>query len=402
MELYVFNPDADLALAHGGENYIAPASARLMARDLALLPLWYAGEGSGVLASSAYNEVFLQQMADLLGKDVKLVTEPELGEHSDCEPVPWGWTPSLRRFLLQRGVSETCMPSLQKLQIWRRLASRERVADWLESFRDLPFSCGESHNLRDLSECRAYVEGLERSVLKAPWSGSGKGLCWCTDCFTEAVSGWCTRVLREQGCVVASPVYDKVADFAMEFLADGRGGVSFLGYSLFRTNGRGAYQGNVLLSDGQAEASLARFLPTETMFCVGNVLQALLAGQFKDYAGPLGVDMMVCRSGDGFLLHPCVEINLRMNMGILACHLQRRLLAPGAVGRFFIEYYPSAEVLRARHVEDEARFPAVLSDGRLASGYWPLVPVTPVARYRAYVKAAPDTEDSRCHICPWP
>ena len=52
MEIYIFNPDADLALADGGENYIAPASARLMARDLALLPLWYAEAGSGVLAPS--------------------------------------------------------------------------------------------------------------------------------------------------------------------------------------------------------------------------------------------------------------------------------------------------------------------------------------------------------------
>ena len=39
MKLHVFNPDADMALADGKENYIAPASARLMARDLALLPI---------------------------------------------------------------------------------------------------------------------------------------------------------------------------------------------------------------------------------------------------------------------------------------------------------------------------------------------------------------------------
>ena len=65
MKLYVFNPDADMALADGKENYIAPASARLMARDLALLPLWYAGVGDGVLAPSAYNEAFLQRMSDL-------------------------------------------------------------------------------------------------------------------------------------------------------------------------------------------------------------------------------------------------------------------------------------------------------------------------------------------------
>ena len=391
-----------MALADGKENYIAPASARLMARDLALLPLWYAGVGDGVLAPSAYNEAFLQRMSDLCGLDVRLVTEPEITDYADAWPFPWGWSPSLRRYLLQRGVSPDRLPPVSMWQSYRRMASRERVADLLEVFREMPACCGESHNLRGLAECRAYVEVQDRSVLKAPWSGSGKGLCWCAGRFTEAVSGWCARILREQGCVVASPVYDKMADFAMEFQSDGQGGITFLGYSLFRTNGRGAYLGNALLSDGQAEAALARLLPVKTLFCVANVLRVLLARQFLDYAGPLGVDMMVCRSDDGFSLHPCVEINLRMNMGILACCLQRRLLAPGTIGGFFIEYCPTSEALRARHAEDEAYSPAVLREGRLVSGYWPLVPVTPVARYRAYVKAAPDTEGSRCHICPWP
>ncbi len=42
MKLYVFNPDTDMALANNEENYIAPASVRRMAQDLALLPIWYA------------------------------------------------------------------------------------------------------------------------------------------------------------------------------------------------------------------------------------------------------------------------------------------------------------------------------------------------------------------------
>ena len=402
MKLYVFNPDADMALADGKENYIAPASARLMARDLALLPLWYAGVGDGVLAPSAYNEAFLQRMSDLCGLDVRLVTEPEITDYANAWPFPWGWSPSLRRYLLQRGVSPDRLPPVSMWQSYRRMASRERVAELLEVFREMPACCGESHNLRGLAECRAYVERLGRSVLKAPWSGSGKGLCWCEERFTEAIAGWCARVLREQGCVAASPVYDKVADFAMEFFSDGHGGISFQGYSLFRTNKRGAYLGNALLSDGQAAGCLNRFFPLETLFRTGEVLKALLSRHFFAYAGPLGVDMMVCRSGEGFLLHPCVEINLRMNMGILAAHLQRRLLAPGTIGSFSVECYPSPEALYARHAEDEACFPAVVSGGRLVSGYFPLVPLTPSARYRAFVMAAPDTGRSRCHTGLWP
>ena len=39
----------------GETNYMAPASARQMASELTLLPMWYAEEGSVVLAPSAYN-----------------------------------------------------------------------------------------------------------------------------------------------------------------------------------------------------------------------------------------------------------------------------------------------------------------------------------------------------------
>ena len=44
---------------------MAPATLRRMAEDLALLPIWYAQPGSGVLASSAYNADYLKQMQQL-------------------------------------------------------------------------------------------------------------------------------------------------------------------------------------------------------------------------------------------------------------------------------------------------------------------------------------------------
>jgi len=37
-----------------------------------------------------------------------------------------------------------------------------------------------------------------------------------------------------------------------------------------------------------------------------------------DYRGPFGLDMMVVKGDGGFLLHPCVEINLRRTMGHVA------------------------------------------------------------------------------------
>ena len=39
------------------------------------------------------------------------------------------------------------------------------------------------------------------------------------------------------------------------------------------------------------------------------------------YEGIVGIDMMVVRGG---LIHPCVEINLRMNMGVVAMKLYEK------------------------------------------------------------------------------
>ena len=76
--LYIFNPDHDLALASGNVNYMPPASARQMAADLALLPVWYASPESAVLAPSAYNLDFLREMQQHLSLPVELMTEPEV------------------------------------------------------------------------------------------------------------------------------------------------------------------------------------------------------------------------------------------------------------------------------------------------------------------------------------
>lgn len=106
--LYIFNPEHDLALASGETNYMAPASARQMASELALLPMWYAEEGSAVLAPSAYNLDYLKRMQELLGLSVHLMTEPELASEVDLDIRPWGWDAALRKRLSGLGGVKSC------------------------------------------------------------------------------------------------------------------------------------------------------------------------------------------------------------------------------------------------------------------------------------------------------
>ena len=56
-----------------------------------------------------------------------------------------------------------------------------------------------------------------------------------------------------------------------------------------------------------------------------------LSAHFKGvYEGAFGVDMMAVarEDGDGFMLHPCVELNLRRTMGHLALALTPTIAEP--------------------------------------------------------------------------
>lgn len=178
-------------------------------------------------------------------------------------------------------------------------------------------------------------------------------------------------------------------DFALEFYSDGCGGVRFAGCSMFSTNEHGAYTGNLLASDGQIEEIIARYLPLEKLERIREALRTELASVYGyTYTGYLGVDMMICRQDkeNKYLVHPCVEINMRMNMGVVARLFYDRFAVPGSKGRFTVEYVPDNGALRARHEQDMRNHPLIVENGRLLSGYLPLVPVTGKNCYRAYVR----------------
>lgn len=393
--LYIFNPEHDLALASGEANYMAPASARRMASELALLPMWYAEEGSAVLAPSAYNLDYVKKIQELLGLSVDLITEPELAIEPDLDIRPWGWDVALRKRLSVLGVDEVLLPSMGQLNDLREYSHRSKAVALLPELQLNECFCGESYYLKTPEEWKRFVEGRKECLLKAPLSGSGKGLNWCKGIFTPFISGWCTRVAASQGGVIAEPIYNKVEDFAMEFYSDGAGELTFVGYSLFHTGKSGMYEGNCLLSNEAIRKKLSQYVPLEALMDLENCLKYRLSALVGIvYKGYLGVDMMICRFPENekpvFRIHPCVEINLRMNMGVIARFLHDRYVRPGSTGRFVIDYHPSEGEALQEHERMSATYPLESREGRVYSGYLPLVPVHKRSCYRAWIWVTPD------------
>lgn len=389
MKLYIFNPDTDLALANNRENYMPPARVRQMTQELELLPLWYAEADSSIFAPSMRdNSEFLAEAKKLFGVEAKCIKElSQLPADENIEITPWGWNVALRKQLLNRGVAESLLPTPQWLAKYRELSGRDKDTEILLSMQ--PSGGFTAKVIDNIEECREYAAKHPRCIFKAPWSGSGKGLLWCWGKYDDKSDGWCRRIIAEQGFVVATPIYEKVQDFAIEYYCDGEGNLSFVGYSLFSTNTKGAYQGNILQSEAMHRETLSQFITLHELDATDTLLREKLATIYgRKYKGYIGVDMIICRTSDDTnALHPCVEVNMRMNMGVLSTILTKRFLAEGSRAIFSIDYYPAAEELQSFLARMEKDNPRETVNGKLVAGFVPLVPIGKSNNYIAYIKA---------------
>lgn len=117
----------------------------------------------------------------------------------------------------------------------------------------------------------------------------------------------------------------------MEFEALPDGQIRYLGLSLFDTR-NGAYTGNIIVSEKDKLDMISRYVPVNSIEDIREKLMSVLSDVLTShvssqsachYTGPFGVDMMILSrpEGQGFSIHPCVEINLRRTMGHVAIEM---------------------------------------------------------------------------------
>ena len=347
MTLHIFNPEHDIALASGLSNFTAPHAGRQLRHDLGFLPAILAGEGDVILVDDAEQAARLWQKAAhraerLLGRPglaAKYLSfesaRLQIGKLQASQIEPWGWNVALRSALLRQDADERLLPTTEQLDTMRQLSHRRTAAALLPKLRQAG-TVGEAFECRKIDEVYELLSQYEQVVLKAPWSSSGRGVRFCDAQHLNGQmgneQGWLRNVLSTQGSVMVEPYYNKVKDFGMEFVSDGKGKVSFLGLSLFHT-ANGAYTGNVLAIESVKREIISRYLSMDLLDSIQEKICTEL-GEVYDgkYCGPFGVDMMVCApagqknsdeigKNEGFLLHPCVEINLRRTMGHVALAL---------------------------------------------------------------------------------
>ena len=283
-QIYIFNPEHDLCIANGDENFVPPRSA----------------------VGFAKNNIGLSEGLERPNKQRRQI-------------VPWGWNHSLKKRLINEGVDPATLPSEEELQFIRTHSRREFALNVHSRL-----NCADSQVIKPdyrivatrINEIEAFISANGSAVLKSPLSGSGKGIRFVRERLSESDEGWCRRTLDKQGSVIVERRVEIIKECAMLFECHHEG-IDFIGYSLFESR-NGAYSKNILASNEEIEEIIAGYIPKDTLIAIREELTAILADSLVGhYEGFLGVDQII-HQADSPAFIPVSEINLRMTMGLIA------------------------------------------------------------------------------------
>ncbi len=316
-KLFVFNPEHDLALASNLANFTAPHAGRQLRADLCYLPALWAGPDDYVLVEHVEQarRLYGRLRARVGGVPGHFVDKRQLSRIIIDKVEPWGWDLALRSALIRYGVKPESCASEAEIAVVRACSHRRCAAEVL---RRMDWEVPDEATTVEAVEQK--LVHAPRLVVKAPWSSSGRGVRFLDADHIDYHRGWIRHTIQQQGSVMVEPFYPKVKDFGMEFEALPDGHIQYLGLSLFDTH-NGAYTGNIIASEDDKLDMISRYVSESSIESVREkVVDALHDVIGHRYTGPFGVDMMIVAKsdGNGFSVHPCVEINLRRTMGHVA------------------------------------------------------------------------------------
>jgi hypothetical protein len=398
-QVYIFNPQNDLALATGGINYVAPPFAMQMAHDLAVLPAFLAEPGSLLITDSDLDAEWLEHLHANFGLDVHAIKRNELRHLSDYRIMPWGWSLDLRRRLIKWGAASDSLPTKDDVYCLRGLSHRRvsvlihlRLKELLgKQFCPIPVELALTDDVVD------FVKQHRKCFIKTPWSSSGRGVYHTVDGVSTEFEQWCRGALKRQGSLLCEQALDKIMDLGVEFYSH-NGKTAVRGYSHFVTDDHSQYEhGEVAACKELKSRITALYLDFDkVVYALTQVVDEMIA---PHYEGWFGVDMLLfnaqCTMHNAQFsnseshnlqfqspigINPCVELNLRPTMGAITSVIGDKMLVPGSTAVFRIEQRSTSNTPWAKAKE------AVIENGKLIDGTLQLTPPSSTALYRAIIE----------------
>lgn len=315
--LFIFNPEHDLALAVGRGPYTPPAQVVKLRNEKSLLSATYADVGDFILIPDDVAKIVpsLQDYSKCIEKSITPVALSNLalisGKYNKI--IPWGWDHHIRRVLLENGADSHLLPSEERIDKIRELSHRRISIDFRKKLAE---SLNEEfylppQELFSIEKVEEFLIKFPIAYLKAPWSSSGRGIIVSNHISKKGLLEWCNGILRRQGSIIAEPAWDRVFDFASEWVIKDNNAI-FLGYSVFKTSQRGKYHENMVGNQVMIYEKIIENVPSfgpSIITAQKNLIEFFFG---EHYEGYLGIDMF---SDSENRINPCVEINLRLTMG---------------------------------------------------------------------------------------
>lgn len=354
-KLHLFNPENDVCLGIGNRSYNMPHMVRELHVSGAALPLWWSDEGDMVYAPEVSRK-WLDGIKSQFPVYGNLYTVGNNVKNYSGEP--WGWSYDARKQLSITGCEVISDDKIEKI---RNLSHRRTSIAILEKIKEasimlLPPLPQELYSVEEALEvCDAYPV----TYFKAPWSSSGRGVMEVS-AMTVKDESRIASIIKKQGSVIAEKGLVKKQDFAMLFNAfEGR--IKFVGYSVFFNDHGNAYGGNLLgsndylkqmlIDDGASSSQL-----TAIELHLTKILEDIIGDAYNGY---LGVDMLLDADNN---IMPCVELNLRMTMGVVARLFHDRYMDTDRCGTYSVT--PVAQSISS----------PVIKNGKLTGGELSLAP----------------------------
>lgn len=401
-DVYIFNPTCEMAVANDTISYTPPAKLRRFAIEAAVLPAYFATAHDLVLCPELPAKWFLNNL-ETAGFVLPVFKKETAMENNDFikskkkRLLPWGWSPAMHHKL--RELKDSCSDMFKNSQVFqwtekhRLLYERKTALAVLKTIKqktednvyisedDQPIIAQNSHQIFSL------LEKNQKIVVKSPISSSGRGLIFLsnTDISTYKVN-WINGILKKFGYAMVEPFLDIKQNFAYQFEIDSNK-IQYLGVSSFSTSKNGQYAGNDIncrfsdLTDSEENILLLKEQQTVQL-----IIDGLLENGFaKHYTGMLGVDAVLYRNKNNELkIHPCLEINLRYNMGLLSLAIEKKIHKQ-AKGKMMSSYFGNND-FHTFCIKNKQKYPLQLCNGKIISGFLPLIPYSKTNQYGIWIK----------------
>lgn len=393
--VFYFNPTCELAVANGSFSYMPPRLLRDFENDCSVLPFVFGKPGDFVLTEKVPSKEFIMRLTDAGFEMPEFCTLQELisGKTETIGSIlPWGWSPAAHFYL--KDLKEKCSPEFRESPVysWKeghktlfeRITSLHFLADLLQQ-NPLDFLIKKERIGTKVTTIEEIEELLKRQfplVLKAPMSSSGRGIqILRKQTLNTSNRQWISGILNQQKYLIAELFLNKIMDLSFQFKIN-NDEPEYLGYSVFETNSNGQYQSTLI----HPEINQAISTEMETKIGTTALLlkEALRNSVYaKWHRGFLGIDALIYREMEGIRIQPCIEINSRMNMGILTKKIESHIHNE-STGRFELFLGSPGEFMK--FVNDKTYKNSLkIKNGTISSGFLSLVEPDENKQFGAYI-----------------